>query len=179
MDRYAAGDDSAFGTLYDALAPRLYAFAVRKVRDRSRAEDLVQQTMLRLHLARGRFIRGSRVTPWAFAIIERLFLDTVRRKKLELLAPTKDAGVEAPSFHSGPEESALTKQVGTLVQRELSRLSAPQQQAFELVYCGQLSHAEAAELLGVTVASVKLRIQRANQAIRAALHAADAEWLSR
>jgi RNA polymerase sigma-70 factor (ECF subfamily) len=68
MDRYAQGDDSAFAELYDGLAPRLLGFLVRQTRDQAKAEDIVQQTMLQIHRARGRFLPGAEVTPWAFAI---------------------------------------------------------------------------------------------------------------
>ncbi|HEY1958535.1 MAG TPA: sigma factor [Polyangiaceae bacterium] len=46
MDRYASGDDAAFGEIYDRLAPRLLGFLYRQTTDRARAEDLVQQTFL-------------------------------------------------------------------------------------------------------------------------------------
>src|SRR3981081_1794597 len=65
MERDAAGDDTAFGLVYDALAPRLYRYLVRQTRDRARAEDLLQQTLLHIHRARDRFIPGKEVSPWA------------------------------------------------------------------------------------------------------------------
>ena len=69
MDRYASsGDAAAFSELYDLLAPRLCGYLLRQTRDRVLTEDLLQQTMLQIHHARGRFIRGARVVPWAFAI---------------------------------------------------------------------------------------------------------------
>ena len=52
MDRYARGEDAAFGELYDLLAPKLLGFLYRQTRDRARAEDLVQQTFLQMHCAR-------------------------------------------------------------------------------------------------------------------------------
>ena len=171
MDRYASGDPAAFGELYDALAPRLYTFIMRSVHDTARAEDLVQQTLLQMHCARGRFVRGSKVTPWAFAIIRRLFLDQARRKKLELLSADGHDNVEAASARPGPEEAAQTRELESLVRQELSRLTPAQQTAVELVYYGQMTNAEAAEALGVTVASIKLRVQRASQAIRLAFAA--------
>jgi RNA polymerase sigma-70 factor, ECF subfamily len=169
MDRYAGGDNGAFCELYDSLAPRLYAFIVRKVQDHARAEDLVQQTMMHVHCARGSFVRGSKVTPWAFAIIRRLLVDQMRRKKLELLDHDGEPGHDYPSQHPGPDESVHSKQLEEFLRRQLLRLSPAQRSAFELVYYAQMTHAEAAEVLGVTVASVKLRVQRANQCIRAAL----------
>src|SRR5207253_9574955 len=72
MEQYAAGDDAAFARVYDALAPRLYGYLLRQTHERSRAEDLLQQTMLQIHRARDRFIPGAEVTPWAFAIARRL-----------------------------------------------------------------------------------------------------------
>jgi RNA polymerase sigma-70 factor (ECF subfamily) len=172
MQRYASGDDAAFGDLYDELTPRLYRFIMRIVRDRGRAEDLVQQTMLQMHCARGSFIVGSKVLPWAFAIIRRLFLDQRRRRQIDLLGlDDEDAFLQQQSNHPGPEESAQSRELGRLVQRELSRLSPSQRAAVELVYYGQMSHAEAAEALGVTVASIKLRVHRAGHAMRSAFDA--------
>lgn len=174
MDRYAAGDHAAFGELYDALAPRMYAFILRKVSDVARAEDLVQQTLLKLHCARGRYVAGSCVTPWAFAILRRLYLDQERRKKLEVLSVDGTTDTNPTSQQANPEESATQKeQLQLLSDSAASDLSPAQQLAFELVHYAQMTHAEAAEALGTTVASVKLRMQRANHAVRAALDSAN------
>src|ERR1700690_175500 len=48
MERYAAGNEAAFAELYDLIAPRLYGYLLRKTRNQSAAEDLLQQTMLRI-----------------------------------------------------------------------------------------------------------------------------------
>jgi RNA polymerase sigma-70 factor (ECF subfamily) len=175
MDRYASGDDTAFAELYDALAPRMYTFILRKVGNVARAEDLVQQTLLKLHCARGRYVAGSCVSPWAFAILRRLHLDQERRKKLEVLSPDGSDDDDVTSPRSNPEESAARReQLEILVASVLSQLSPPQQAAFELVHYGQMSHAEAAEALGTTVASVKLRVQRAYRTLRSTLESANA-----
>src|SRR5438067_2388234 len=86
MDRYASGDDTAFGLVYDALAPRLYPFLLRKTRDPSRAEDLVQQTFLQMHCARETYVTGADVLPWAFAIARRLAIDAFRKGDRERLS---------------------------------------------------------------------------------------------
>lgn len=175
MDRYANGDDGAFAELYDAIAPRLYTFILRKVGNVARAEDLVQQTLLKLHCARSRYVPGSCVSPWAFSILRRLHVDQERRKKLEILSPDGSAEADAMSSRHDPEESAAQRQqLQILVDSVLSQLSPPQQAAFELVHYAQMSHAEAAEALGTTVASIKLRVQRANRTLRAALESANA-----
>src|SRR5260370_6889043 len=95
MDRYADGDDAAFSELYDILAPRLFGYLLRQTRNNARAEDLVQQTFLQMHCARGKFIRGADVVPWAFAIARRLMIDGFRRSRPEG-SPTLPADAAAP-----------------------------------------------------------------------------------
>lgn len=78
MERYAAGNDDAFGELYDLLAPRLYTYFLAKVQSSLAAEELVEETFLRVHAARGQFIQGARVTPWVLAMGRALAGDRAR-----------------------------------------------------------------------------------------------------
>ena len=179
MARYARGDDAAFAVVYDALAPRLYAFLLRQTRAVDRAEDVLQQTFLQMHRARGHFVPGAEVTPWAFAIARRLVIDRFRRGKREVLAsPRADDEHGADSSRSGSEAVADGPRADDLVQaqeladairRELAKLPEGQRVAFELVKQEGLSLAEAAQVLGVTVTAVKLRAHRAYEALRLAL----------
>ena len=171
MDAYAAGDDSAFGQVYDRLSPRLFGYLLRHTRDRSRAEDIVQQTMLRIHKARGRFVPGAEVTPWAFAIARRLLIDSHRRGGREVLAATSDddQGDLLVALDAGADEIAIAKETAAKIANELSRLPENQRVAFELIKQEGLSVAEAAQVLGTTVAAVKLRAHRAYEALREAL----------
>ncbi|HEY6463033.1 MAG TPA: sigma-70 family RNA polymerase sigma factor, partial [Polyangiaceae bacterium] len=130
MERYAGGDDAAFGTVYDALAPRLYGYLLRQTRDRARAEDLVQQTMLHIHRARARFIPGAEVTPWAFAIARRLLVDSLRRGRREVLAMDDELDGR-PDRRPGPEELVQARELATRVEGVLARLPQSQRAAFE------------------------------------------------
>jgi RNA polymerase sigma-70 factor (ECF subfamily) len=168
MERYAAGDDGAFSELYDALAPRLHQFLVRQTRDDSRADDLLQQTMLQIHTARGRFLRGADVLPWAFAIARRLLIDSYRRRKHEVATGT-DPAEGATSPHQPVDDHLHSLRLAQDVQRELARLPEAQRIAFELVKQEGLSMKEAAQVLGTTVTAIKLRAHRAYVALRAAL----------
>jgi RNA polymerase sigma-70 factor (ECF subfamily) len=168
MERYAAGDDTAFSELYDALAPRLHAFLARQSRDPSRADDLLQQTMLQIHCARGRFLRGAEVMPWAFAIARRLLIDSFRRRKHEV-ASDSDPAAEATAPAAPTDERLHSLRLAREVERELARLPEAQRIAFELVKKDGLSMKEAAQVLGTTVTAIKLRAHRAYVALRAAL----------
>lgn len=170
MDRYAAGDDTAFEAVYDGLAPRLYGFLLRQTRDRARAEDVVQQTMLQIHRARGRFTPGAQVVPWAFAIARRLLIDQHRRGGREVLSPgDDDVGELLVALDAAADDVAIAKELAARLDAELRKLPENQRVAFELIKQDGLSVAEAAQSLGTTVAAVKLRAHRAYEALRAAI----------
>ena len=166
MARYALGEDSAFAEVYDDLAPRLYRYLMHLTRDPERAADLLQDTMLHIHAARGRFVAGSAVAPWAYAIARRLFIDSARRLQsrraaqpaLEALAPTES---ETPAEMFDAHELA-----GALAEA-FEDLPPNQREAMLLVREHGMSFADAAAVLGTTSTSVKLRAFRALQALRA------------
>src|SRR5215475_1616495 len=78
MERYADGDEAAFGEVYAAVGPRVRAFLRRRLRDDEVASDLGQQTFLQMHRARASFAPGARVLPWALSIAARLLIDHLR-----------------------------------------------------------------------------------------------------
>lgn len=134
MDRYADGDEAAFGDVYDHLAPRVYGFFVRQTGDAARAEDLVQQTLLQMHAARLADVRGSDVVPWAFCIGRRLLVDGRRRTKKPLLFDT--AGQDATALDarverfSVPDGTALTRERAARAEEELEKMRASHREAY-------------------------------------------------
>jgi len=171
MERYATGDDGAFEAVYDVVAARLFAYLRRNVRDSHRCRDLLQETFLQIHRARGTFLPGGAVMPWAFAIARRLVIDQLRRERRSPpLADVSDPTATNVVELAGREDHAIEE--GELVRsfiRELARLPEAQRVAFELLKRDGLTLAEAAAVLGVTVTAVKLRAHRAYVALRTAL----------
>jgi RNA polymerase sigma-70 factor (ECF subfamily) len=171
MERYAAGDDASFDALYDALANRLYAYLRRHVRDPQACDDLLQETFLRMHKARGTFVMGAAVLPWAFAIARRLVLDRLRRDRRSprVVDDVGPVGVSPARTADRPEQVLEAQQLARRLAGALSRLPDSQRTAFELLKQDGLTLAEAAEVLGVTVTAVKLRAHRAYESLRAVL----------
>jgi RNA polymerase sigma-70 factor (ECF subfamily) len=175
MERYARGDESAFSELYDALAPRLHGYLLRGCRDACRADDLLQQTMLQIHRARGSFIPGADVLPWAFAIARRLLIDSLRRSKHERHAVSLETGgyengaLEFDADLRPADELVDSQRLARAVHAALARLPKSQRVAFELIKRDGLSIREAAQALGATPTAVKLRVHRAYVALRSAL----------
>ena len=175
MDRYADGDDTAFDELYDLVVPRLLRYAMRRTRDTARAEDLVQQAFLQMHLARDSYRAGSDVLSWSFAITTRLAIDAFRRRKSEVLAddPHSLGGVE-PSLDLLPEDVAATKQLAAVVELALAAMPEGQREAYELVREQGFTPSEAAQILGTSQNAVNLRVHRAYDVLREALAKAGA-----
>jgi RNA polymerase sigma-70 factor (ECF subfamily) len=170
MDRYAAGDAAAFADLYDALAPRLYGFLLRQLRNPTIAEDALQQVMMQIHCARASYISGAQVVPWAFAIARNLAVDTHRRGRREVAFDVDDPSNDRPSLDPMPDDVLRAKQAARTLERVLAEIPESQRLAFELLKYDGLSLAEAAEVLGVSVGAVKVRAHRTYAALRAALH---------
>lgn len=180
MARFAAGDDAALGQVYDLTSPAVFTFLMRMCRDHSLAEDLTQETFLRIHRARGLYRPGAAVMPWAYTIARRLFLDAMRARRSDAAVPrTKvvpdDAGTELPVGSdlaaSGPsaEELLADVELSRAVDEALARIPENQAAAFRLLKGEGLSVAETAAIMGTTKGAVKLRAHRAYEALRGML----------
>lgn len=171
MDRYAEGDDAAFDELARGLTPRLRAFLVRLSGSRTLADDLTQETLLRIHRARGSFARGSSVVPWALAIGRNCFISHARAKKTRASRSALD--VTTIEVATGPDANAeatlAAQQSAALVSRALATMPVANREAFVLIRYEGLSVATAAQLVGISEGALKLRAFRAYEILRAAL----------
>jgi RNA polymerase sigma-70 factor (ECF subfamily) len=169
MDRYAMGEDDAFAVVYDVLAPRIYRYLLRSTQDAARAEDLLQQTFLNMHRARGRFIQGASVAAWAFTIAGRLHKDELRRAARRPETSRDTTTMDASPLELRPDRLLEARLAESAVHGTLARLPHNQRLAFELVKCDGLSFREVADILGTTVPAVKALTHRAYCALRTTL----------
>jgi RNA polymerase sigma-70 factor (ECF subfamily) len=172
MERYSQGDQAAFADLYDEIAPRLLGYLRKATRNDSAAEDLMQQTLLHIHRARGSFIPGARVMPWAFAIARRQLTDSARRHRLERrlfsdVAPEDDS---MPSDLSGDDlgadELVDARRLERRLQERLDTLPDGQRTVYKLLQEEGMSLKVAADVMGSSVTAVKVKARRAYQALR-------------
>jgi RNA polymerase sigma-70 factor, ECF subfamily len=179
MERYSRGDEAAFAELYDAIAPRLLGFLRKATRDPFTAEDLMQQTLLHMHRARGSFIAGAPVRPWAFAIARRLLFDSTRRRRVERRlfsdAPADDnrRTYEPTAPAALADELLHVRRLEWRLRQRLDDLPESQRTAYRLLRHEGLSLKRAATVLGTSVTAVKLRAHRAYVALRAVLRDAE------
>lgn len=178
MDRYARGEDAAFRELYAALGPRIRMFLMRLCGKPRLADDLLQETFLRVHRARGSFAPGASVVPWSYAIARNAFVDHGRRgrnaRTESLDEATPGAEPEAPAGAS-PERQLHARETLALVRQVLAELPEAHREAFVLTRFEGLSNAEAAQILDTTEGNVRVRAFRAAEAFRKALRGATEE----
>ncbi len=178
MDRYARGEDAAFRDLYAALAPRIRMFLMRLCGKQRLADDLLQETFLRIHRARGSFAAGASVVPWSYAIARNAFVDHGRRgrnartESLDEAPP--GAEPEAPAGAS-PERQLHAQETLALVRQVLAELPEAHREAFVLTRFEGMSNAEAAQILDTSEGNVRVRAFRAAEAFRKALRGATEE----
>jgi RNA polymerase sigma-70 factor (ECF subfamily) len=176
MRRYAGGDDSAFQALYTLVSPRLYGFCVRLTRRRSEADDVFQETFLKLHRSRTSYVPGSTAIHWVYAIARSVYLDRLRyqKRRPEVSAETEE-GISTFDLMEGdsasPEANVQAVQLMSVIDRTIRGLPENQRAAYVLLKEEGLSVGEAARVLGTTAMAVKLRAHRAYEALRAALGA--------
>jgi RNA polymerase sigma-70 factor (ECF subfamily) len=172
MDRYAEGDDAAFAELARGLTPRLRTFLLRLSGSREIADDLTQETFLRMHRARGSFARGGAVVPWAYAIGRNCFISHARAKKTRLARTSLD--VTEVEIATGPDANAearfAAQQSADIVGRTLAAMPVANREAFELIRYEGMSVAMAAALVGISEGALKLRAFRAYEMLRTALN---------
>jgi RNA polymerase sigma-70 factor (ECF subfamily) len=166
--RMIDGDERAFAEIYRALRPRVLGLLVRLTGDRALAEELAQETFMRLHQARATCRRDADITPWVLAIARNVRCDHARRTRARRFSPGEDAGYERslPQPAPPPDEALVARLVARGVDEVLASLPEGQVRAFRLVREEGKSLDEAAALLGRSELAVRLSVHRARAAIR-------------
>lgn len=171
MERVAADDEQAFATLVAALGPALLGFVRRSLGTSGHeAEDVVQETFVRLWRARHRWQPTAKVQTYLFTIAGRLCLNRHRgwrRRPLDLpLADDEGASRPIPDPRPDPERLAASAQLRDAMTTELLALPANQRTALLLKLVGGLRYDEIATALDTTAAAVESLLSRARARLR-------------
>ena len=163
--RVGEGDVAAYRELVKRYAAKLSRFAERSLRDGSEAEDVVQETFLRLWQRAGEYEPKARVTTWLHRITHNLAVDRLRARGRTLPLPEED---EMPVSARQP---TLLDEKRRVVALEAALAALPERQAtaIVLVHLHGLTGAEAAEVLGVGVEAVESLLARGRRALKSEL----------
>jgi len=165
MIRGLDGNSDAHRELLDVLSGRLRGYFARRIgASTHEVEDLVQETLLAVHLKRDSYDRALPFMPWAYAVARYKLIDHLRRRRSQVHVPIEDA--DALFADDDPQEGVL----GTDLNRLLERLPARQRSLLEDVKLLGLSIEEAAEKRGMTGVSARVTLHRTLKRLRRAWH---------
>lgn len=169
--RYAAGDQSAARALTERHAPRVFALARRMLGEAAEAEDVAQETMLRLWRIAPDWEDRAAVGTWLYRVASNLCIDRLRKRRPLSPGPVPEVEDEAPGALRGLEArdraAALEAALGALPER--------QRLAIVLRHFEDRSNPEIAAVLELSVEAVESLLARGRRALAAALSGRRAE----
>jgi RNA polymerase sigma-70 factor (ECF subfamily) len=157
--------DQAFTDGIMAALPNLRAFAISLTKDSTKAEDLVQDTVLKAITYSERFADGTNLQAWLFTILRNHFFSNHRRSGREV--EDTDGSYAAGMIAIPDQEDKIAHKE---LEAALARLSQDQREAILLVGMEGMQYDEAASALGCAVGTVKSRVFRARARLAELLH---------
>lgn len=172
MRRVQAGDEGAFASLMERWERPVKAVIARIVLNASEAEELAQETFVRLWHYRARFEATKPLKPWLLGIAVNLARNRLRwwkRRPVVALEEWMELPEQGSKGATGSEGTLETAERVQAVRDAIATLPVDLREALVLFEYEQLSHAEIAEAVGATAKAVETRIARARQKLRQAL----------
>ncbi len=167
MEQSRKGSREALSELIQRRHGAVYSLCYRMMGNAAEAEDLTQESFLRLYRSLDKFRPGMRVRPWLHKIVVNLCLDALRKRRTAVLQLDELAeGACQPQPPRGdelPEEAFLGREAQLAVQDALLRLPSEYRVVLVLRYLEDLSYQEVADTLGVPLSTIETRVYRAKK----------------
>lgn len=173
VGRVKGGDDSAFTQLMGHYKGPILNFVYRITGDASGAEDIAQETFVRVYRNLHRFAfrwAGDRFSTWLFQLARNAAIDALRRRQrrpTQSLETTLEGN--QPTDWTDPSNKACDQEIETLVAGAIAALPEDQRTALTLAVYEDLSYAEISKIMRTTEKSVETRLYRARQTLRTRL----------
>lgn len=165
LARVAKKDSAALRVLFRTHQVKLYRFLFRMVRNEAVAEELVNETFIKVWTKAGQFSGQSAVSTWMFTIARNEALSLMRKKSD---APLDDEYASQIEDESDTQEVEIAKKdKGALMRACIDKLSDAHREIVDLVYYQEKSVAEASEILDIPENTVKTRMYHARQQLSA------------
>jgi RNA polymerase sigma-70 factor (ECF subfamily) len=170
VDRLRKGDAAAFDEVYAAFNTRLFTFLVRLSRRRDVAEDLLEETWLRLVKHAHRLRPDTRLGAWLFTVARNLHVSYTRSRVLEDSAAASLMALWPFSpDRSSPFEEAAATELERRIERALAAMPAAAREVLLLVGVAGLDPSDAADVCGITPEALRQRLHRARDTLSKAL----------
>ena len=160
LGRVARGDQSAFGELYDQIAPRVLGLVKRLLVDHAQSEEVTQEIFLEIWQSASRYepTRGGAST-WILTMAHRRAVDRIRSSQAGRDRDTKIGIRDLAVAYDHVAETVEVRIEHERVEKAMTRLTQLQRQAVSLAYYGGFSHSEVADMLHIPLGTVKTRLR--------------------
>lgn len=175
-----SGSEKAYRELLDRYQRPVFSLVYRMVRDREAAEDLAQETFVKVFNHLDGYNSKYKFSSWIFKIATNLTIDTLRKKELRTVSldgsrhASSDDEIESSritvaSTDENPEERLEAKELGVEIEEAIGRLRAEYRTAILLRHVEGRPYEEIAEIMEVPLGTVKTYIHRARSELRETL----------
>lgn len=162
MELIRRGDDKAFELLVSRHQRSVYNLACRFLNDEAEAEDIAQETFIRIFRAAGSYSPDAKFTTWLYTIVKNLCFNALRkRRSAQIVSVEEEALPEIPAVSPDPADVIDGKRLRSTVLAAVNALPENMRIAVLLNKFHGLEYHEIAEVLDCTVNTVKLRVHRA------------------
>jgi RNA polymerase sigma-70 factor (ECF subfamily) len=162
ISRLQAGDTAAFDEVHGALNARLFSFLLRLTRRPDVAEDLLEETWLRLVRHAKRLRPDTRLAPWLFTVARNLYVSYKRSRVLEETHAASLIGLwPCGSSQPSPFEETATNETERRIEAALAALPAAYREVLLLVGVEGFRPVDAAEVCGISPEALRQRLSRA------------------
>jgi RNA polymerase sigma-70 factor (ECF subfamily) len=159
------GDQSAFDHLVERYKVKLYNFICRMIGDTDLAEDLLQETFVRIYRKRHEHARIEKFSSWSYTIAANLARDELRRRKrwsfVSLDDDLRQRPEMLPSGADGPQEDLSRSELRRRIITAMESLNTKYRMAFVLRDIEGLSYEQIGEVLSIPLGTAKSRVNRA------------------
>jgi RNA polymerase sigma-70 factor (ECF subfamily) len=163
LDRLGANDEAAFRCLVERHIDRAYAIALRILGSRADAEDVVQDTFLKIWTRRGEWQQGrAKFSTWLYRVVTNRCIDLRRRPRTEDVDAVPELADSQPDAVSAMQRS----EVINMLADAMNLLPEQQRIAVILSYHEDMSNAEIAEVMETTIAAVESLLKRGRQQLK-------------
>lgn len=170
VERLREGDRDAFDAVHEAFNVRLFTFLLRLTRRRDAAEDLLEETWLRLVAHAHRLRADTRLGPWLFTVARNLHVSYVRSRLLEDSTATSLMALWPFSVErTSPFEAAAASELERRIEQAMAAMPSTLREVLLLVAVAGFDQADAADVCGITPEALRQRLHRARAALARAL----------
>ncbi len=167
MLRVQKGNLAAFEALYERFHKQLYSFIFRFVKERTLAEDILQETFLRILRDRKTYRKSSHFLAYLFTIGRNLCLDALKKwEKKHVISNQQDYLKTARDIKKGPLDIMEDAEISKTLQKEIDSLPPDQREILVLSKYSGLTYEEIAQIVGSTSTAVKQKAYRALLSLR-------------